>query len=113
MLSALNKLAGHELLHSLGLHAPAQRVAYLATRESFRAAGSLTRRFHRARKLIQPVRLSERKSADDLFDLSLSDEQRMMREQFQRFAKDMRTMAPEADEKRTAPDGFSKQLAEL
>src|SRR5262245_54301450 len=93
MLLALNKLAGHELLHSLGLQEPVQRVAYLATRESFRAAGSLSRRFQGARKLIRPVQFGERKRSADLFDLSLSDEQRMMHEQFQRFAKDMRGMA--------------------
>src|SRR6476620_4970952 len=92
VLSALHKLAGHELLHTLRLHEPAQRAAYLATREGFRAASQLTRRFQSARKLVQPVRPSEPRALD-LFDLSLSDEQRMMREQFQRFAKQMRVGA--------------------
>lgn len=113
MLSALNKLAGHELLHSLGLQQGAQRVAYLATRESFRAASTIARRFHSARKLVQPARLAQRKRSDDLFDLSLSDEQRMMREQFQRFARQMRELAPEADARAAAPEQFHHQLEEL
>ena len=43
MLSALNRLAGSEHLHRLGLYRPAQKIAYHASREGFRAATAVGR----------------------------------------------------------------------
>jgi alkylation response protein AidB-like acyl-CoA dehydrogenase len=114
VLAALNKLAGNELLQTLGLHEPVQKVAYYATRESVRAASELTRRFQSARKLMQPLRVAERRRVDDRFDLTLDDEQRMMREQVQRFAKQvMSELAHDADKACAAPEEFFRQFAEL
>ena len=50
-LAALNKIAGAELLHKLGLYQPATKVAYHVSREGFRAASVAARQF----KAIQRV----------------------------------------------------------
>ncbi len=113
-LSALNKLAGNELLHKYGLYQPTQRIAYRATREGFRAAVAIGRQWKAAQKLLKPERLPTAARKSDLFDLSISEEQQMIRETAQRFAREaMRDAAAKANDACVAPEGFAAQFAEL
>jgi hypothetical protein len=113
-LSALNRLAGSELLHRFGLYEPAQKIAYQASRNGFRAASTVARQFKSVRKLVAPERLARPERKSDLFDLSISDEQRMIRDTAQRFAREvMREVAAKADQVCLPPAGFTTQFAEL
>ncbi|MFI5308172.1 MAG: acyl-CoA dehydrogenase family protein [Polyangiales bacterium] len=113
-LAALNKLAGNELLHKLGMYGPAQRIAYHASREGFRAAGATARQFKAVRKLLEPERLLAPERKSDFFDLTISEEQQMIRDTAQRFAKEvMRSAAAEADREVRPPREFAKQFSEL
>jgi len=113
MLSALNKLAGNEHLHKLGLYRPAQKIAYHATKEGFRAATTLGRQFASVTKLASPARLTNGKPSE-LFDLNVNEEQQMFRDMAQRFAREvLRPAAATADHDCAAPEGFATQLAEL
>ena len=113
-LSALNKLAGSDLLHKSGLYAPAQKIAYTASREGFRAASAVGRQFKEVQKLIKPQRLPAPERKSDLFDLSIDEEQGMVRDMAQRFAREvMREAAHDADDKCAAPEGFATAFAEL
>jgi len=113
-LAALNKLAGNELLHKLGLYGSAQRIAYHATREGFRAAGATARQFKAVRKVLKPERLPAPDRKSDYFDLTIDEEQEMIRDTAQRFAKEvMREAAAKADHDCVAPQDFAKQFAEL
>jgi alkylation response protein AidB-like acyl-CoA dehydrogenase len=113
-LSALNKLAGSELLHKYGLYEPTQRIAYRATREGFRAAVALGRQWKAAQKLMSPERLPKAARKNDLFDLGISEEQQLIRETAQRFAREvMRQAAAPSNDKAQAPEDFAAQFAEL
>ncbi len=113
-LSALNKIAGSELLHKLGLQRPAQKVAYHATKEGFRAASSAGRRLKAVRKLLKPERLGAPQRNSDLFDLTPSEEQQMACEMAQRFAREvMREAAAGANDACAPPEGFAEKFAEL
>ncbi|MGH8457908.1 MAG: acyl-CoA dehydrogenase family protein, partial [Nevskiales bacterium] len=102
-LAWLNRLAGWTLIDRLGLRKSSERVVYQATRLGFRTAGAVGRSFKSAQKRVKPARLS--KSAPrELFDLSPTDEQQMMRESVQRFASEqLRPAAAKANEACAAP----------
>jgi alkylation response protein AidB-like acyl-CoA dehydrogenase len=113
-LAALNKLAGNELLHKLGLYAPAQKVAYHASREGFRAASGVGRQWKAVRKLLAPERLPSAQKQSDLFDLSVSDEQQLIRDMAQRFASEvLRAAAPASNDACRPPEDFAHKLSEL
>jgi len=112
-LSMLNKLAGSESLHRLGLYKPAQKIAYTASREGFRAASAVGRQFSAVQKLMKPARLAAKKPSE-LFDLNVTEEQQMFRDMAQRFAKEvLREAAATADHACEVPEGFAAQVAEL
>jgi alkylation response protein AidB-like acyl-CoA dehydrogenase len=113
-LAALNKLAGNETLHKLGLYQPAQKLAYHATREGFRAASTLGRQWKAMQQLTRAERLPAPNRASELFDLNVSEEQELIRETAQRFAREvMRDAAAAADAACVVPEGFARQFAEL
>jgi hypothetical protein len=113
MLSALNKLAGSEHLQRLGLYRPAQKIAYHASREGFRAATAVGRQLASVQRLVSPARLQNGK-ASELFDLSVSEEQQMFRDMAQRFAREvLRPTAHASDHACDTPEGFNAQIGEL
>ena len=113
-LSALNKFAGNDLVHRLGLYEPAQRIAYGATREGFRAASAVGRQFKAVQKRVKPERLPRPERKSDHFDLTLSEEQEMVREMATRFAREvLAEAAPAANDAAEAPAEVLDQLAEL
>lgn len=113
-LSALNTLASSEFLHRFGLYEPSTKIAYRASREGFRVAGTLARQFKSAQKLVQPERLPAPERKSDLFDLTMTDEQQTIREMAARFADEvLRGAAAKANDACAAPEGFAAQFAEL
>jgi alkylation response protein AidB-like acyl-CoA dehydrogenase len=113
-LSMLNRFAGSDIVHRLGLYQPAQRLVQRATRDGFKVAGTVARQFKAVQKRVQPERLPPAAAGPGLFDLSIHEDQQMMRDMAQRFAKEvLRPAAPRADADRRAPEGFDDQLAEL
>src|SRR5262245_13709050 len=112
-LSALNKIAGNEHLHRLGLDRPATKVAYHASREGFRAATTIGRQLATVQRLVKPARLEAPKTGE-LFDLNVNEEQQMFRDMAQRFAREvLRPAGAAADHACESPEGFAGQLAEL
>jgi hypothetical protein len=112
-LSALNKVAGNELLQKLGLHGPATKIAYHATREGFRAATAVQRQWKTVAQLGRAERMPGPKPRE-LFDLSLTEEQTMIRDMTQRFAREvLRPEAAQADANRAAPADLAGKFAEL
>jgi alkylation response protein AidB-like acyl-CoA dehydrogenase len=72
------------------------------------------RQWSSARKLLQPERLASKTAHSELFDLSIDEEQQLVRDMAQRFAREvMREAAAQADAACAAPDGFAEQFAEL
>lgn len=113
-LSVLNRFSGSELVHKLGLYKPAQKIVKSAARQGFRASSAAVRQFQAAKKMLGAQRLPSASSKPTLFDLNLTEEQAMVRDMAQRFAREaMRPVASEANEAKAAPEGFSAQFAEL
>jgi alkylation response protein AidB-like acyl-CoA dehydrogenase len=113
-LAMLNRFSSSPIVHKLGLYKPAQTAAKVAVREGFKAQAAITRQFRAAQKLIRPERFQNVKRASDLFDLKVGDEQQMIRDSAQRFAREvLRPAGAKADEALMPPEGFDAQLAEL
>lgn len=112
-LAALNRFAGSKRVQRWGISKPAQKMLYWSTRGGFRAASTVARQFKAARKLAGATRLQTVKKPD-LFDLSLDENQEMLRQMARRFAKEvMRDAANGADAISDVPEGFHEQIGEL
>ncbi len=112
-LRALSRLAGSELLDRVGQRGRVQRWVYQGTRQGFRAAGATSRSFNAATRLTRPARQGHARSSD-LFDVTLDDEQQMLREAIGAFATEqVRPAALAADNACAAPAELLAQASEL
>lgn len=112
-LRVLNRFAGLPLIDRLKLRKASEKALYQASRAGFRTAGAVGRSFAAAQKLVQPARLPSAQRRD-LFDLTPSEEQQMLREAVQSFAlEQLRPAASAADTACAAPAGLLAQSAEL
>jgi alkylation response protein AidB-like acyl-CoA dehydrogenase len=112
-LRALNRIAGLELLDRVGVRDRAERLLYSASKNGFRAAGAAGRTFAPKKKLDQPARQAKGSRAE-LFDLTPTDEQQMMREAIGDFAMaKLRPAALDADDACAVPDELLAQANEL
>jgi alkylation response protein AidB-like acyl-CoA dehydrogenase len=112
-LRALNRLAGSELLDRVGQRGRVQRWVYQGTRQGFRAAGATSRRFNATAKPTGPSRQGHARGAD-LFDVTLDEEQQMLREAIGAFAAEqVRPAALAADNACATPAELLAQASEL
>lgn len=111
-LSLLRWMAGSELIERLRLRRPIERLVYSGSRAGFQVAGAAARQFKRVSGGA-PDRMS-RPAAEDLFDPRISDEQQLIRDNMQRFAREvLRGAADGADQQAHAPDDVLAQSGEL
>ncbi|MDL0430098.1 acyl-CoA dehydrogenase family protein [Marinobacter sp. TBZ242] len=112
-LAMMNRLAGNPLLDRLGLRTPVERTAYHGTRTGFRTLAFTAREFRRVKNWL-PRKHLPKPHASDLFDLSLTDDQRMITDLLGCYARDeLRGAAAVADEAGEIPDGISKSATDL
>jgi len=112
-LAALTRLAGSKTLERTGLRAPVAHLVGAATKNGFRAAGAAGRTFVSARRLGKPARPTKI-GEGDLFDLTPTEEQRMVAETVGEFAAEqLRPAASEADSRLTPPAELLARAAEL
>jgi hypothetical protein len=112
-LRTLGRLAGSELLDRTRLRKPLERALFQGTRGGFRTVGAASRTFTAASRLGRPARQA-RARGGDLFDVSLEEEQEMLREAVAAFAAERaRPAALEADAACGAPAELLGQAAEL
>ena len=105
--------AGLPLTEKLKLHGLSVKALRAIARGGFRAAGAAGRSFKAAQSLGAPQRLS-RPPPSDLFDLTPSDEQQMIRESVQSFAAErLRPAAGAAEKANAAPADLLKEAAGL
>jgi len=110
-LAALNRLAGAAPLDRFGLRRPIERGVYHATRTGFRTAGAASRVFAATRRQPDPVRPSTA-ARPALFDLTPTDEQRMIRQAAAEFATEqLRPAAARADTECHPPAGLLARAA--
>jgi hypothetical protein len=91
----------------------AERALFRASRATVRTAGAASRTFTATRRLGRPARLAP-VPAGDLFDLTPTDEQQMLRDAVRAFAgKRLRPAAQDADTACASPAELLQQSAEL
>ncbi|MEY4579632.1 MAG: hypothetical protein RL701_4335, partial [Pseudomonadota bacterium] len=113
-LAMLNRFSSSPIVHKLGLYKPAQAVVKTAVREGFRASTQVLRQFKAGQKLVRPERFQKVEHKSDLFDLSLTEEQQMVRDMASRFAREvLRPNAAKADERCAPHADYVTQLSEL
>ncbi|MCW2598078.1 MAG: butyryl-CoA dehydrogenase [Jatrophihabitans sp.] len=113
-LAALNRLAGVAVIDKLKLRGPIETAVFKGSRVGFRSVGVANRRFAAVQKRGKPER--QHTSGDrGLFDLTPTDEQKMIVDATREFAAEkLRPAAAEADTECSAPDTVLKQsVAEL
>ena len=112
-LRTLNRLAGSELLDRTRLRKPLERALYQGTRGGFRTVGAASRTFTAASRLARPARQAARRGGD-LFDMTLEDEQEMLRDAVAAFAgEQVRPAASAADAACATPAELLAQAQEL
>ncbi len=112
-LAVLGRFSSSPLVHRLGLYEPAQKLTRSAVREGFQAGAKVARAFKSNGKPGAPERLAK-PTPRKLFDLSPTDEQQMIRDVAQRFAREvLEPAAAKADTDCAPPEGFETQLADL
>ena len=112
-LRVLNRFAGLPLVDRLGLRKLSERGIYHGARAGFLAAGAVGRRFSATQKLLKAERPGQA-SPRQLFDLTPSDEQAMLREAALHFAHEaLRPAASDANRALAAPAELLKASADL
>ena len=112
-LSVLNRLAGSELIDRFGLRGPAQAMAYQAVKNGVVLGDAATKRFKSLTKLAKAEHLPPA-ATRELFDLSLTEEQQMIRDSALRVAKEyLRPSANAASAAANTPDEVLARINEL
>jgi len=113
-LGLLSRVSGSERVKQWNLREPALNLVYQGMRHSVRAGNLVQSRFM-AKKTLKPgeALAKSTKPKKDLFDLSLTREQQMVRDELIKFAKqEMRPLARDV-ENGIVPDNFFDQVNEL
>jgi len=112
-LRALNMVASSDKVDRLGLRDPGVRLLHRATRSGARTAVTAGRTFAAAQRLSRPAR-QPRAPRSDLFDLTPSEEQQLLRDSVREFAlARVRPLAGQADERCAASPELLGQANEL
>jgi len=106
-LRVLNRIADSPFVERLGFEARAQKLVYEGAKRAAETAA-------RAAKRLTPKRSARPPGSSLKFDLSLSEEQQLMRDTLRRFADEvMQPVAREADDRSSPPDDFLEAFNEL
>ena len=95
-LSMLNNLASSDVLDKVGLRKFVERMAYSLTKTGFQVLTTSARAFKATKKLDKPERLKAPGITRELFDLNVTEEQQMIRDSVQSFAREVLKDAAEA-----------------
>jgi alkylation response protein AidB-like acyl-CoA dehydrogenase len=113
-LRALNRVASSPTLDRLGLREPAVKALNGAGRTGTRVATSAGRTFAAAQRLSSPARQRTASDRPDLFDLTPTEEQQLLRDSIGEFAlRQLRPAAAAADDATATPPELLAQANEL
>jgi len=112
-LSAVNKFAGSPLVNKLKLRKPAEKIAYVSTRTGFQVISSANAKVQQAKDFFAPTDTKNIQNSA-LFDLSLSEEQQLIKDSLDRFSSEViRPSAHQADNDELTPKEVLQQANEL
>jgi len=108
-LGLASRFAANPLVRKYGLSKPAEKIAYIATKKGFQLAQKAL-----AKKSNKPKDLKSLPAPAALFDLSLSEEQQMIRDSVKSYAEhNIRPLALSADEEAKLPESLLENAEEL
>lgn len=113
-LSAVNKFSGSSLVKKLKLQKPAEKIAYISTRTGFQVISSTNAKVQQAKNFFKPASIDSNSATSALFDPSLSEDQRLIKDSLDRFSSEViREAAYQADSHATTPEELFQQASEL
>ncbi|MDI3315462.1 MAG: acyl-CoA dehydrogenase family protein [Mycobacterium sp.] len=114
-LGLLTPIVGQEFLDKYHLRDPLNRTLRYGVKTGFSVAGATTRQFKRVQGLRGPSRLGARGArGTDYFDLTPDDDQKLILETVEQFAREVvRPAAHDADEAAAYPRDLTAKAAEL
>ncbi|UZE97407.1 acyl-CoA dehydrogenase family protein [Alkalimarinus alittae] len=113
-LSAVNKFAGSSLVKKLKLQRPAEKIAYISTRTGFQVVSSTNARVQQAKDFFNASTTTKNKPTAALFDPSLTEDQRLIKDSLDRFASDVLSVAAyDADDNGGTTEELFQQANEL
>ena len=113
-LGLASKFAGSQFAEKYKLRKPAEKMAYLSTKTGFKVAGEVLKRTAKKKKVDNNMLLPAPEKKNVLFDLSLSEEQQMIKDTVRAYATDVvRDLALDADENKTLPQDFLANLMDI
>lgn len=111
-LGIASRFAGSEFARKFGLRKPAEKLAYAGTKKGFEVIGQMVAK-KAAKKGDAQILLPE-PSKHGLFDLTLSEEQQMIKDTVRSYAEEVvRGLAHDANEAMTLPDTFLQDIMDL
>ncbi len=111
-LGVLSRFAQSDWPDRFGVRKPVERLLYSGSKTGFKLMSVAARKFSKGPSLDKAQRLPA--ASKGLFDLSMTEEQQMMRETLQRFARDvLRPAAHAADHEVILPEDIRRQALEL
>lgn len=97
-MATMSKIAGSPFVERMGLRGTIEKLTYQSTKTGFKALGSASRQFKSVTQLMRPERLDAPAQPKAQFDLTISEEQQMMRDSVSAFAKEvLRPVAESSD----------------
>jgi len=113
-MATMSRIAGSTLVERMGLRETIEKITYQSTKTGFQALGAASRQFKSVTQLLKPARLEAPAHPKLQFDLSLSDEQQMMRDSVRRFAEDvLHPAAAKSNDDCAMSHDILSQVAEL
>lgn len=113
-LNLTNRFAGSPTVGRLGLRKPAEKLAYILTKQGFTAVIKGQEALQKKRKKDSPKSSDQNtKPRSLLFDLSLTDEQEMIKDNAARLAESLRQSAESAAENRQPSEQLWQESDEL
>lgn len=110
-LGLASRFAGSEWANKLGLRKPIERLVYASTKSGFQLAGKLSKKRETKDSTATETRSSRERQ---IFDLSLTDEQEMIKDSVRSYATEViRELALAADEQAALPENFLEDISAL
>ena len=97
-MATMSRIASSSLVEKMGLRTTIEKLTYQGTKTGFQALGAASRQFKSVTQLLRPERLEAPAQPKTQFDLTISEEQQMMRDSVRAFATEvLRPAAANAD----------------
>ncbi|RLU02950.1 MAG: acyl-CoA dehydrogenase [Ketobacter sp.] len=113
-MATMSRIASSSLVEKMGLRTTIEKLTYQGTKTGFQALGAASRQFKSVTQLLRPERLEAPAQPKSQFDLTISEEQQMMRDSVRAFATEvLRPAASNSDVECTLSEDLLAQANEL